>query len=151
MVYLASDHASYKLKEEMKKFFKKNGIEFKDVGPQKYEGLDDYPDYIIPAAEKVAFDPEAHKGIILGGSGQGEAMVANKIKGIRATVFYGGSKDIITLSKEHNDANILSLGARFITSEEAKKVIKLWLETPFSKEKRHIRRIKKISGYENNS
>jgi len=98
----------------------------------------------LPVAKEVAKNPNKNKGIILGGSGQGEAMVANRIKGVRAVVYYGGPKKIIKLSREHNNANILSLGARFLTEDEAKKMVKLWLQTPFSNEKRHKRRIKKL-------
>jgi len=148
MIYLASDHAGFRLKEAIKAFLEENDIEFADIGPETYDQLDDYPDYAIPAAMKVAENPEEHRGIILGGSGQGEAMAANKVKGIRAVVFYGGSQDIVTLSKEHNDANVLALGARFLDLEEARQAVRLWLETPFSKEERHLRRTGKIRRYE---
>ena len=104
---------------------------------------------MIPAAQKVAENPDVHRGIIIGGSGQGEAMVANKVKGIRATVYYGGSQDILTFSKIHNNANMLSLGARFINPEEAKRAVKLWLSTPFPGEERHLRRIEKMKKFEN--
>jgi ribose 5-phosphate isomerase B len=148
MLYLASDHAGYELKKKIAEFLTREGIPFEDIGPNTYNESDDYPDFIIPAAKKVAENPE-NKGIILGGSGQGEAIAANKIKGIRAAVYYGGSKDIITLSREHNDANILSLGARFLKEDEAIEAIKLWLKTPFSKEERHKRRIEKINNLTN--
>ena len=92
----------------------------------------------------MAADPENTRGIVLGGSGQGEAMVASRYKGVRAAVYYGGEREIIKLSREHNNANILSLGARFISAEEAKEAVKLWLDTPFSGEERHRRRIEKI-------
>ena len=92
---------------------------------------DDYPDFMHIVAKQVAGDPEAHRGIIFGGSGQGEAMVANRYKGVRAAVFYGGSDEIILLSRWHNNANVLSIGARFVSEEEAIKVVKLWLETEF--------------------
>lgn len=143
-IYIGSDHAGFDLKEKLKPFIEKLGYNIKDLGNFVYDENDDYPDWISPVAKEVARNPENSKGIILGGSGQGEAIVANRISGIRAAVYYGGPEKIITLSKEHNDANILSLGARFLTKAKAKKVIKLWLETPFSKEKRHERRIKKI-------
>lgn len=150
MIYIASDHAGFKLKKEITSFLKKSNIKFIDIGPHIYDESDDYPDFIIPAAQKVAKSQE-NKGIILGGSGQGEAIAANKVKGIRAAVFYGGSKKIVSLSKTHNNANILSLGARFINSKDCIKIIKLWLETDFSKDKRHERRINKINNFENNN
>lgn len=144
MIYLATDHAGYRMKEKIKEWLAEWGYEFEDMGAEEYNESDDYPDFIYPAAKVVAHDPENSKAIILGGSGQGEAMVANRYRGVRATVYYGGDKEIIKLSREHNDANVLSLGARFLSEEEAKTAIKLWLETPFSNEERHKRRIKKL-------
>jgi ribose 5-phosphate isomerase B len=104
--------------------------------------LDDYPDFIFPCAHAVAADPES-RGIILGGSGQGEAMAANRVKGCRAAVFYNGPAEIVKLSREHNNANILSLGTRFISEDKIYDVIELWLEEPFEGG-RHIRRIEKL-------
>lgn len=147
MIYLASDHAGFELKNAIIKFLTQEGIAFKDMGPYEYAELDDYPDYIIPAAQEVAKNPQTDKGIVIGGSGQGEAIAANKVKGVRAALYYGGSKDIITLSRIHNDANILSLGARFVTEEEAVEVVKLWLKTDFSAEERHKRRLEKIDKF----
>lgn len=144
MIYLASDHAGFELKEKLQAFLNGLGFEVEDLGNIKHDEGDDYPDFIFPAAMKVAEDPENNKAIILGGSGQGEAMAANRIKGVRAAVFYGGPIDIIKLSREHNDANILSLGARFIFEDEAKEVVRMWLETSFSDGERHKRRIEKI-------
>ena len=111
-------------------------------GAHEYDALDDYPDFIFPCARAVAADPSS-RGNILGGSGQGEAMAANRIKGVRAAVFYNGPKEIIKLSREHNNANILSLGARFMSEEEIYKIIELWLEEPFEGG-RHERRIAKL-------
>lgn len=147
MIYLASDHAGFELKKSLCAFLKQEGIEFKDMGPDSYVETDDYPDFIIPAAQKVAANP-ADKGIVIGGSGQGEAIAANKVKGVRAALYYGGSKDIITLSRVHNNANVLSLGARFVSEKEAMEVVKLWLKTDFSSEERHSRRIEKINKFE---
>jgi ribose 5-phosphate isomerase B len=104
--------------------------------------LDDYPDFIFPCAKAVAIDSES-RGIILGGSGQGEAMAANRIKGARAAVFYNGPTEIVKLSREHNNANILSLGARFMTENEIYDVIEMWLNKPFEGG-RHQRRIEKL-------
>ncbi len=143
-IFLASDHAGFKLKEALKKYVAGLGYEIKDFGAFTYDEKDDYPDFVRKAAEAVANDPEQSRGVILGASGQGEAMVANRFKNIRAAVYYGGSTDIIKLSREHNNANVLSLGARFLSEGEAKNAVKLWLETPFSEEERHIRRISKF-------
>jgi len=99
----------------------------------------------LPVAKKVAENPEQNRGIVLGASGQGEAIAANKVKGIRAAVFYGGPEEIIKLSREHNNANILSLGASFLSEEQARQAVRVWLETSFSGEERHIRRIRKIN------
>lgn len=144
IIYLASDHAGFALKENIKKFLADSGYEVKDFGAFKLDPEDDYPDFIKLAAEAVARDPEHSRGVVLGGSGQGEAMVANRYKGVRAAVYYGGAQDIVKLSREHNNANVLSLGARFVTEEEALAAVKLWLETPFSKEPRHARRLAKF-------
>ena len=144
IVYLASDHAGFELKEKIKEFLAKNGYEAKDMGPFTFDPADDYPDFVRQAAQAVANDPEQSRAIIMGASGQGEAMVANRHKGVRAAVFYGGLDEIIILSREHNDANVLSLGARFVSPEGALAAVKLWLDTSFSNAERHVRRIKKI-------
>lgn len=141
-IYLAGDHAGFKLKEKIKPWLEKN-YEVIDLGPLKYNSTDDYPDYVVPLAKKISKEKNSF-GIVFAGSGQGEAIAANRVKGVRATVFYGGSLKIIELSKKHNDANILSLGARFLTEVETKKAIQTWLKTKFSEEKRHKRRLRKI-------
>ena len=143
-IYIGSDHAGYELKEKLKEYMKELGNEVIDKGAFTLVPTDDYPDYIIPVAEAVAKDDESF-GIILGGSGEGEQIVANKVDGIRAIEYYGGNLEIVKLGREHNNANILSLGARFIKENEAKAAIKIFLETNFSKDERHIRRINKIS------
>lgn len=143
-IYLATDHAGFELKEKIKAFLLTNDYEVEDFGAFSYDANDDYPDFVHKAAAAVSENPIMARGIILGGSGQGEAMIANRYKNVRAAVFYGGPEDIVKLSREHNDANILSLGARFIKEEEALKSVKLWLATNFSKEERHRRRINKI-------
>lgn len=142
-IYIGTDHAGFELKESLVAFLRTEGHEVEDLGAHSYEALDDYPDFIRPVAEAVAGDTNA-RGIILGGSGQGEAMCANRVKGVRAAVYYGGTVDIAILSREHNDANILSLGARFVETEEAKEVVRVWLATPFSGEEKHARRIAKL-------
>ncbi|OGF64794.1 ribose-5-phosphate isomerase [Candidatus Giovannonibacteria bacterium RIFCSPHIGHO2_01_FULL_45_24] len=141
-IYIGADHAGYELKETLKKFLSGLGYEIEDKGAFKYEPEDDYPDFIFLVARAVAADPESW-GIIIGGSGHGEAMCANRVRGARAAVYYGGLLEIVGLSRKHNNANILALGARFIDDELAKKAVKLWLETGFEGG-RHERRIAKI-------
>lgn len=147
-IFLAADHRGYALKEKIKQWLSTWGYECQDFGAQQLDNDDDYPDFISHVAEAVSKDPENSKGIILGGSGQGEAILANRYQGVRAIVYYGGPEDIIKLSREHNDANILSLGASFLHEESAKKAVKLWLETPFSQDARHVRRLNKIKKIE---
>ncbi|HEY4510028.1 MAG TPA: RpiB/LacA/LacB family sugar-phosphate isomerase [Candidatus Paceibacterota bacterium] len=147
MIYLASDHAGFALKEKIKEYLGEFGTEVADKGAFGLDSDDDYPDFVILAAQKVAQDLKNNRGIIFGGSGQGEAIAANKIQGIRAAVYYGGALDIVKLSRTHNNANILSLGARFLTPDQAKEAVRLWLETPFEGG-RHERRIDKISKFE---
>ena len=143
-IFLGADHAGFELKEEVKRYLKGLGMEVEDKGAYKFDSQDDYPDFIVHVAKKVAEDPKNNKGIIFGASGQGEAISANKIKGIRAALYYGGSMNIVKLSRTHNNANILSLGARFLKKDEAIEAVDTWLKTDFSNEARHIRRIKKI-------
>ncbi len=142
-IYLASDHAGFELKEKVKQFLKEHGHYAEDLGAFAFKQDDDYPDWIKPAAEKISKSP-GDRAIIFGGSGQGEAMVANRFKHVRATVLYKFDKDIVTLSREHNDANVLSLGARFLSEKDALRAVKLWLATDFSGEERHKRRIAKF-------
>ena len=142
IIHLATDHAGLDLKNSIKTYLLNKGFEVKDHGAHEYDPQDDYPDFIFPCAKAVAKDIDS-RGIILGGSGQGEAMAANRIKGIRAAVFYNGPQKIIKLSREHNNANILSLGARFMTEEEMHNVINIWLKEPFGGD-RHQRRIDKL-------
>ncbi len=148
MIYLASDHAGYELKNRIQKMLEKMNLVCKDVGPHKLDSNDDYPDFILPAAKSVSEDPGS-KGIVFGGSGQGEAIAANKVKGIRAAVYYGGPLEIVKLSRLHNDSNMLSLGARFLSAVEAEGAVKLWLTTGYEGG-RHERRIRKIKGFEAN-
>lgn len=143
-IYLGGDHAGLQLKEKVKEVLLGWGYEVEDCGPFEFDNDDDYPDFVKPVAEAVAKDPENRRGLLFGGSGQGEAMVANRYKKVRATVFYGGPEDIVQLSREHNNANVLSIGARFVEEKEALRVIKMWLEAEFPAEERHKRRIDKF-------
>ena len=144
-IHLATDHAGLELKDKIKQHLTESGHDVIDHGAYEYDALDDYPDFIFPCAKAVAKDSKS-RGIILGGSGQGEAMAANRIKGVRAAVFYNGPKEIIELSRQHNNANILSLGARFMSEEEIYRIIEIWFNTDFE-EGRHQRRIDKLDNY----
>ena len=141
-IHIATDHAGLELKNTIKSFLLEKGYKVEDHAAHDYDPLDDYPDFIFPCARAVASDNNS-RGIILGGSGQGEAMAANRVKGIRAAVFYNGPKEIVKLSREHNNANILSLGARFLSQNEIFDVIQLWLKEPFEGG-RHQKRIEKL-------
>ena len=141
-IFLATDHAGFELKEFIKSHLSALNHEVEDCGALEMDPLDDYPDFIIPAARKVASNPNS-KGIIMGGSGQGEAIAANRIKGARAVVYYDGPMEIVKLSRSHNNANILSFGSRFITQEKAAQAVDLWLSEPFEGG-RHEQRINKL-------
>ena len=149
-VFIGTDHAGFELKEKLVPFLKELGYEVEDKGAFKYDENDDYPDYIKLVAQAVMEGPdsEERKGIVLGGSGEGEEISANKIGGIRAAEYYGGNLEIVKLARQHNNANVLSLGARFISEVEAKDAVKLFLQTDFSGEERHVRRINKIEPIE---
>jgi len=141
-IILASDHAGYKLKEEIKAFLATKGYKTDDMGAHAYVEDDDYPYFMTQAALRIAQDSSGFaRAIIFGKSGQGEAMVANRFPGVRAAVYYGGTHEILKLSREHNNANILSIGAGFVSQKEAEEAITEWLEIPFSHEERHQRRI----------
>ncbi len=139
----ASDHAGFELKNALIEYAKSLGYEVDDKGDFSPEPKDDYPDFISLVAKEVSSNPEL-KGVVIGGSGQGEAIVCNRFPNVRAALWYGGDMDIIKLSREHNNANVLSLGARFVSIDEAKNALELWLETEFLDEERHVRRIKEI-------
>lgn len=143
-IHLATDHAGFEHKEAVKQYLLEQGVEVIDHGAVSVDPVDDYPDFIAPAAQAVALSEGIDAGIIFGGSGQGEAMVANRVVGVRAAVYYGGSTDILTLSRVHNNSNVLSIGARFVSIEDTLKAIAIWSEIPFSNDERDIRRIAKF-------
>lgn len=142
-IFIASDHAGFELKQRIAGHLTHKGRTVVDLGPETFAPLDDYPLTIAPLAKKVAATKGA-MGIAIGGSGQGEAMECNRHKKVRAAVYYGGSHEILKLSRQHNDANVLSLGARFLSPQEAIDAVELWLATPFSNDERHVRRIKEL-------
>lgn len=163
-IFIVSDHAGFTLKNALTKHIRMLGYEVEDVGVHALNPEDDYPDFITPCARKVAEenarDGDAARGIVIGGSGQGEAMCANRVPGIRAAVFYGPMRvtaaldieggrsedgyDAVRLPRRHNNANILSIGARFVSGDEADEAVRIFLETPFSGSPRHIRRLAKF-------
>ncbi|MEI6042238.1 MAG: RpiB/LacA/LacB family sugar-phosphate isomerase [bacterium] len=159
-IFIAADHAGYELKKALIEDITFSGATVIDCGATDYNENDDYPLIIQIAAQAVSEAESARlaggaeytdgevRGIVIGGSGQGEAIVANKFPHIRTTVYYGGVQEIITLSREHNDSNVLSLGARFISENEAIMAVRLWLGTQFSQEDRHVRRIDQIEEIE---
>ncbi len=158
-IYIGADHAGYELKETLKAYLAGSGHEVVDEGAPTFDKEDDYPDFIFPVAIAIAQNRDA-RGIVIGGSGFGEAMCANRVKGARALVFYGpmlpkttvdasgrestDPYELIKLSRMHNNSNIISLGTRFITEDEAKKAVDIFLSTEFSGDERHLRRIKKL-------
>lgn len=163
-VFLATDHTGFALKNNVKEFLQKEGYEVEDCGAYEYDKKDDYPDFISKAAQGVSQDPENTRGVIFGGSGQGEAMLANKYKGVRCALFYSKAVpaqsinaegkessdpfEILKLTRAHNWANMLSLGARFLREDDVLKAVKLWLESPQPTDERHIRRVEKIKKLE---
>lgn len=158
-IALATDHAGLEQLRELQEFLEDLGYECLNFGPKSLNRYDDYPDFVAPAAKAVA-GAECERGVILGGSGQGEAMAANRITGVRCGLFYGPAVprkvvdiegrqshnpyEIVKLTRQHNDANMLSIAARFVSLADMKHVLKLWLETPFEGEERHVRRIEKL-------
>ncbi|MCA9366314.1 RpiB/LacA/LacB family sugar-phosphate isomerase [Candidatus Kaiserbacteria bacterium] len=155
-IYIATDHSGFELKEILREFLSSElGYTVEDCGAVSLDSTDDYPDFVHAAAAAVAEDPGTRRGIVIGASGQGEAMVANRYAGVRAAVYYGApakeqtdatgaTLDMIESTRQHNDANVLSLGARFLEITAAKEAVRKWLETSFTAEERHVRRIQKI-------
>jgi ribose 5-phosphate isomerase B len=160
-IAVTTDHGGYEALQQLKPYIESLGHEVTDYGPKQLDMDDDYPDLIFPAARAVA-GGECDRGIIMGVSGNGEAMAANRVKGVRCALFYGpvsaksqaGAEpasgdpyEIVKLSRAHNDANMLSLSGRFLTVEEMKTAIKIWLDTPFSGAERHARRVQKLDQF----
>ncbi|MBU2104108.1 RpiB/LacA/LacB family sugar-phosphate isomerase [Patescibacteria group bacterium] len=159
-IFIAADHTGIVLKTALTEYIQEAlSYEIEDMGAHDISPDDDYPDYVMPCAKKVVATPGA-LGIVIGGSGQGEAMAANRIPGARAAIFYGQAHatgpidalgapaldgyDIIRLAREHNNANVLSLAARFVTVDDAKEAVRIFLSAGFTADERHVRRIKKL-------
>ncbi len=145
MLYIAADHGGYPLKEEIKNFLIAEGYEVVDLGAEELDLADDYPDFALKLAEQVAQDEEAG-GILICGTGQGMCLAANKVAGIRAVLVHNDftAKD----AADHLNANVICLGGRVTDLETAKKLVKIWLETEFSEDERHMRRLRKVAEME---
>lgn len=148
MIYLGADHRGFKVKEEIKKYLKELDFDFEDLGNKIFDQNDDYPDFAKRVARKVSQNP-GNKGILFCGSGIGMSIMANKFKGVRAALCF--NEKLAKLSRSHNDANILCISADFLPLAKIKRIVKIWLETEFSQEERHERRLAKIKRYENKS
>ena len=144
-VHLGGDHAGYELLTDLVGFLEEQGHEVTNHGPHSYDAVDDYPVFVLRAAEAVAADPGS-RGVVLGGSGNGEQMAANKVTGIRAALCH--DDELARLAREHNDAQVISVGARMTTVEQARSMVEVFLATPFSGDPRHVRRIDMVSAYE---
>ncbi len=172
-IFIGSDHAGYELKNFLSKALGSIGYRVVDCGAHTYQPSDDYPMYISKVARAVSesesikdldeemisesksisdSETDETRGIVIGGSGQGEAMVANKFTHVRAALCYGGERaeEIVELSRQHNNSNVLSLGARFLSEDQALELVLKWLSTPFSGDTRHVRRIHSIDKLEDN-
>lgn len=151
-LYIGSDHAGYELKNALLRFLIEQGNDVIDCGPYDYNEADDYPDYVAAVASEVSQNSSDSFGVVIGGSGQGEAIMANRFPSVRAVVYNGqhhplngkNVPDELTFTRQHNNANVLSLGAWFLSEEESKEAVLKWLATPFEGEERHVRRLRKI-------
>jgi ribose 5-phosphate isomerase B len=144
-IYLGSDHAGFELKNHLVDRLKELGHEPVDCGPHEYVATDDYPPFVMLAA-KHASDEPGSLGVVIGGSGNGEVMAANKVPGVRAALVW--SEQTATLARQHNDANVISVGARMHSLEEATGFVELFVATEFSHDPRHVRRIAMLSEFE---
>ena len=144
-VHLGGDHAAHDLLLDLVAFLREQGHDVTNHGPHEYDALDDYPVFVLRAAEAVAADPGSF-GVVLGGSGNGEQMAANKVTGIRAALCY--NDELASLAREHNDAKVISIGARMNTVEQARSMVQTFLATPFSGDPRHVRRITMVADYD---
>ncbi len=144
-VHIGGDHAAFELHQELLTFLEEEGHDVTDHGPFEYDAVDDYPVFVLRAAQAVAADPGS-RGLVLGGSGNGEQMAANKVAGIRAALCY--NTELARLAREHNDAQVLSMGGRMQSVAEAKEMVRTFLITEFTGEERHQRRIDMVTAFE---
>jgi len=146
MIYIGADHRGYKLKEALKDYLKELNLEYEDLGALQIIFDDDYPDYAILVAKKVSENPRENRGILICGSGVGVDIVANKFKGVRSALIFNPEQ--ARMSRNDDNTNVLSLSADFIEEDLAKEIVKVWLETPFSRLERYARRLEKIKEIE---
>ena len=144
-IHIGSDHAGLEFKSKIIKHLENAGHQVVDHGPHQYDALDDYPTFCIPAAQATALDPSSF-GIVLGGSGNGEQMAANKVAGVRAALVW--SVETAKLAREHNNANVISIGGRMHDEQFCLQLVDIFLATPFTNDERHVRRIGQISKFE---
>ncbi|MGG5260905.1 ribose-5-phosphate isomerase [Phycicoccus avicenniae] len=144
-IHLGADHAAFEMLGDLAAFLEAEGHEVTNHGPHAYDAQDDYPVFVLRAAEAVAADPDA-LGVVLGGSGNGEQMAANKVRGVRAALCW--TEELARLAREHNDARVLSVGGRVTEPEVARAMVRTFVATPFSGEERHVRRLRMIEAYE---
>lgn len=144
-VHIGSDHAGFELKAHLAAWLEGERYDVVDHGPVEFDPVDDYPPFVLRAAQAAANDPGS-LGIVIGGSGNGEQIAANKVRGVRAALAW--NDDTASLARQHNDANVVSIGARMHTADEATRLVERFLTTPFSGDARHVRRIAMISDYE---
>ncbi|AQP46533.1 ribose-5-phosphate isomerase [Tessaracoccus aquimaris] len=144
-IHIATDHAAFELKQYLVERLTEDGFDIVDHGASVYDAADDYPPLMIACGEAVAAEPGT-LGIVLGGSGNGEQIAANKVRGIRAALAY--NVELAELARQHNDANVVALGGRMQTLEEGYDIVRTFLDTPFSEEERHARRIAMVEAYE---
>ncbi|KKS95560.1 MAG: sugar-phosphate isomerase, RpiB/LacA/LacB family, ribose 5-phosphate isomerase B [Candidatus Gottesmanbacteria bacterium GW2011_GWA2_43_14] len=146
MIYLGADHGGFQLKEKVKEWLSEWGLEFKDMGNRLYEEGDNYPDFAFAVASKVSEDEEKNRGILICRSAVGMVIAANKVKGVRAAAVYDGK--MAEKSRQHNNSNVIGLSGDNLTETDAKKILKTWLDTPFSDEDRHRLRVGQIEEFE---
>lgn len=144
-IHVGADHAAFEMKNELVAYLREQGHDVTDHGPAEYDPEDDYPMYVIPAAQAVAAD-DASRGLVLGGSGNGEQIAANKVPGVRAVLAY--DTETAKLGRAHNDARVVSIGARMTDNDTARRILEVFFTTDFTGEQRHQRRIDLLTRFE---
>lgn len=147
-ILLAADHAGFALKNKVKEYLTNEGFTVEDMGAHVLVPDDNYPEIMLPVAMRIVSATDDTKAIIFGKSGNGEAVICNRLPGVRAAVYHGKNLEIVRLSRQHNDANILSIGAGFVEEEEAIEAVRVWISTPFSNEERHVKRVEMLDNIE---